>query len=171
MRQKPTYELLEKKIRELKNVEIALKKKEQSLQDSENRLRSIIDSAPFGAYVYKLSNDGKLIFSAFNAAAEKILGVNHDQFLGKSIIEAFPALAETPIPDAYHRVAETGKPFYTEHVDYDEQSIMGVFEVSAVNIGEKQVAVFFRDITERAKAEKRRRLEEPKRWARERGSV
>jgi PAS domain S-box-containing protein len=138
------------------------KQAEEALRESEEKLRSIIDSAPFGAHMYQLKDDGKLIFSGFNLAAEKILGVKHEQFVDKSIEEAFPNLVDTPIPETYRNVAESGKPYYTEQVDYDEQGIKGAFEVSAVNRGKNQMVAFFRDITERKKAEEKLRESEAK---------
>ncbi|MHC1629378.1 MAG: PAS domain-containing protein [Methanoculleaceae archaeon] len=125
---------------------------EAALRESEERLRSIIDVAPVGAHIYRMDDDGNLIFSGFNRAADTMLGVSHEQFLGKTIEEAFPKLAGTPIPDAYRQVAATGKPFHSEQVEYDEGSTSGIFEVSAVQIPDG-VAAFFRDIIRSKRAE------------------
>lgn len=126
---------------------------EQALRESEARLHSIVDSAPYGAHVYELKPDGRLIFTGANHSADEILGVRNDRFIGMTIEEAFPALTQTPIPDAYRRVAATGEPFETEHLTYNESGIAGAFDLHACQIGPNQMAVFFRDITERTKAE------------------
>ena len=121
------------------------------------QLRAFIEAAPFGSHVYELHGDGRLIFVAANPAADRILGVDNHQFIGRTIEDAFPALTESPIPGAYRRVAETGEAFETELVTYAEGDIAGAYEVSAFRIGPRRVAALFRDVTERAKADTRRR--------------
>ena len=131
------------------------------------QLRAFIEAAPFGSHVYELHGDGRLIFVAANPAADRILGVDNHQFIGRTIEDAFPALTEGPIPGAYRRVAETGEAFETELVTYAEGDIAGAYEVSAFRIGPRRVAALFRDVTERAKADTRRRQAEEALRARE----
>jgi PAS domain S-box-containing protein len=82
-----------------------------------------------------------------------MLGVDHRQFVGKTIEEAFPALLLTDVPEAYRTVAASGLPYNAEQVDYDENGIRGAFEVHAFQTAPQRMAVFFRDISERKKAE------------------
>ncbi|RPH96610.1 PAS domain S-box protein [candidate division KSB1 bacterium] len=129
------------------------KRAEDELRESEQRLRSIIDEAPFGAHLYELDADDRLVFMGANAAADKILGIDHSQLIHKSIEDAFPGLAEGPIPDTYRHVAKTGERYQTDQVDYDCDTIRGAFEVHAFRTGPERMAVFFRDISERKRAE------------------
>ena len=126
---------------------------EKALQESEERLRAIVDEAPFGAHLYQLESDEQLVFIGANHSADQILQVNHKQFIGKTIEEAFPSLVETEIPSAYRRVATSGERFQMDQVDYDDAGIRGAFEIHAFQTGEGRMAVFFRDITERKRAE------------------
>lgn len=126
---------------------------DQALLASEERLRAVVDEAPFGALYYELKSDERLIFIGANPAADQILAVNAQQYVGKTIEEAFPPLADTEIPDAYRRVITSGERFSTDQVDYEDDEIQGVFEVHAFKTGERRLAVFFRDITERKRAE------------------
>ncbi|MFX0185768.1 MAG: PAS domain S-box protein, partial [Candidatus Hodarchaeota archaeon] len=71
------------------------KRAEEALQLSEEKLRNIIDSLPLGMHMYELKDDGKLVFSDANRAADEILGVDNNQFVGKPIEEAFPYSIET----------------------------------------------------------------------------
>jgi diguanylate cyclase (GGDEF)-like protein/PAS domain S-box-containing protein len=122
---------------------------EQALHESESQMRKIVDNAPFGAHVFELMPDNNLVFVDANKAAEIILGSNQQQFIGKTIEEAFPQLKDTDIPAAYRRVAATGNHFETEQVTYDGDAIQSIFEVYAYQTGKNRVAVFFNDVTER----------------------
>jgi PAS domain S-box-containing protein len=126
---------------------------EKALRDAERRLQSILDVAPFGTFVYELHEDGHLVFVSGNESAGRIIGTDCSRFLGNTIEEAFPALALTVIPDAYRKVAREGEPFSNEAFAYEAEGITGVFEIHAVPLAQNRVAVFFRDISEKKKAE------------------
>ncbi len=138
------------------------KRVEEELRHSERRLRAIVDSAPFGAHIYQLDEDGRLVFVGANRAADAILGVDHQDFVGQTIEQAFPPLRGTRIPDAYRRVARGSGSYVADQVDYDGKTIRGAFEVHAVQIGPARMAAFFRDITERVRAEAALRESEAK---------
>ncbi|MFI5381564.1 MAG: ATP-binding protein [Tepidisphaerales bacterium] len=127
-----------------------------ALADNRLRLQMILDNAPFGVHTYTLEPDGRLIFAGGNRSAERILNFENRQFVGKPLEEAFPALAGTDIPREYRRVATTGHPFMLDQFSYDAGGISGVFEVNAVQTAPNCVSVFFRDISERKKAEEQK---------------
>jgi len=60
---------------------------------------------------YSLEDDGRLVFTGFNQAASDILGVDCSQYIGKTIEEAFPPLAETEVPDRYRQACLEGIPW------------------------------------------------------------
>jgi PAS domain S-box-containing protein len=123
------------------------------LQKSEERLRSLIDSVPFGAHLYEMDADDRLVFRGYNKSADRILRIDNAQFIGKPIEEAFPPLIETEIPASYKRVAMTGQGFETEQVNYSHQQIQGAYQVHAFQTAPRWMAAFFIDITERKQAE------------------
>ncbi len=125
---------------------------ETSLRESQQRLHQLIDAAPYGAFEYELSPNDHLVFVGYNQAANRILNTDCSQFIGKTIEEAFPPLAQTPIPTAYRRVAATGERYEDEQMAYSNDQITGAYEISAFQTEPQRMAVFFRDITERKRA-------------------
>ncbi|MCK5351571.1 PAS domain S-box protein, partial [bacterium] len=130
-----------------------LKKTEEALRQSEKKFRNIIESNPMGMILYRLEDDGRLVFSDSNPSANEIFGVDISGHVGKTIEEAFPALADTEIPGKFSQVASTGDPWFSEQVDYDHDKIKGAFEVHAFQSSPGITAVSFLDVTERKKAE------------------
>jgi PAS domain S-box-containing protein len=122
------------------------------LRESEERLRSIVDHAPFGSHLYELTPDGRLLFQAANRSADSILHIDHGPLAGREILAAFPGLAGTDIPDTYRHVVTSGQPHHRALVRYDAGDISGAFDVHALPIGRSRVVVFFVDITERERA-------------------
>jgi len=117
-------------------------------------LFEVLDFAPFGVHRYELLADGRLVFIGANTTANVLLGVDHAQFVGKTIEEAFPALTETEVPSRYREVASTRQPWQMDQIAYDEQGITGAFDVRAVPMGPSQMAVYFTDITARLRTER-----------------
>ena len=132
---------------------VARRRADQALRESQDRLQRVLDAAPFGAFLYDLQPDGRLIFTAANQSADQMLNVDCGQFVGRTLEEAFPALAHTAIPAAFRRTAAEGVRFDVDQVDYDEQGIRGAFETHALQTAPNRVAVFFKDITERKRVE------------------
>jgi PAS domain S-box-containing protein len=125
---------------------------EDALKASEETFRSIVRSAPVGIHLYQLEDNNRLVFTGFNPFADRLLGVDHAQFIGQTIEEAFPPLAETDIPDHYRRAARQGESWHDELIRYDHAGIRGVFEVYAFQISPGKMAVMFNDITTRKPA-------------------
>jgi signal transduction histidine kinase len=129
------------------------KRADAALRENEQKMRAIVDAAPFGAHLYELNPDGRLVFTGANHSADQILHLDHQQFIGKTIEAAFPPLIETEIPAAYRRVAAIGERFQLDQIVYNDAGISGAFELHAFQTGPNQMAVFFRDITERKRME------------------
>ncbi len=122
------------------------------LRENEERLRSIVDHAPFGSHLYELQPDGRLVFQGANASADTILQLDHRALVGRAILDAFPGLRGTDIPEVYRRVVTEARPYHRAQVRYDKGAISGAFDVHALPIGHGRVVVFFADITERERA-------------------
>jgi PAS domain S-box-containing protein/putative nucleotidyltransferase with HDIG domain len=121
---------------------------EAAAAERENRLQALLDNAPYGAHMYDLAPDGRLIFTGYNATAAGMLGIDHDALIGKTLEEAFPGNVGTETPDAYRKVAREGGTWETTEYAYsDDHGIAGAFDVYAFSFGPNRVSVFFRDVT------------------------
>jgi len=125
----------------------------EALAESEKKFRTIIQASPMGVHMYELESDGRLVFIGANPAADALLGVDNTQFIGKTVEEAFPPMAETEIPERYRKAASDGTPWQTSQVNYEDAQITGAFEVQAFQTSPNRMAAMFLEITNRLRAE------------------
>jgi len=130
---------------------IERKKLEVKKLEAENQFKNVMQNTPLGAHMYELSED-ELYFYGYNPAADKILKIDHSQFLGLKITDAFPEVGD--IREAYIKVIETGEPWKNSTVEYEDEKVSGCFSVYAFRTGPNKMATTFEDITERMKIEK-----------------
>jgi PAS domain S-box-containing protein len=130
----------------------------RELAESRHRYREMVMRSPMGMHFYDLIDD-RLIFSDYNPAADRLLGVANAQFVGKTIEEAFPPLVRTEVPSRYRAAAESGIPWYTEQISYADNQIVGAFEVHAFQISKGKMVAVFAEITDRKRAEAALRTE------------
>lgn len=91
-------------------------------------------------------------FVSVNAVAERLLGTPRDQLLGCSHWEAFPASVDAPIGQALRQVVEAGTEVHLTH-HYTGEGHDLHLEVDAYPTGEGGVAIFWRDVTARVRAQ------------------
>lgn len=121
-------------------------------EDLSRRLRDTLESISDGFVL--LDHDWRFLF--VNAQAERIVGRNREELLGKNNWEVFPEAVGTIVQHEYERALETGKPVRFRSF-FPPLSIW--FEIDAEPTPEG-LAVYFRDVTqERAREEKLRLLE------------
>lgn len=118
-------------------------------QTPDDAFAQLVRCSPMGIFFYQLDAAGRLVFSGANPAADRLLGVDNRQFLGKTIEQAFPPLAATELPARYRAAAAEGVPWHAERIDYQDERIRGAFEVHAFQLAPGRMAVVFSDITAR----------------------
>ena len=122
-------------------------------QSFEKRLTDLAEYAPVGIHLYDLHPDGRLVFTGANPAADRILGVDNAQFIGKTIEEAFPQLAATEVPDRYEHAAAHGVSWSTDQFVYEDERVAGAFQVYAFQTEPDSMAALFVDVTAHVRTE------------------
>ena len=125
----------------------------------EDRFINIVTALPTGILIYRLESKERLVFYDANPAAGQILGVDTNQFIGKTIEEAYPPLSGTEVPERYREAASKGTPWYSEQINYKDEQIEGAYEVHAFQISPGFMAAAFTEVTNYLKAEKSLRRE------------
>ncbi len=139
--------------------EVAERKRiEDAAREGDIMYRSLVENSPMGMHFYQLHDDGRLVFLGSNSAADHFVGLDHTQFVGKTIEEAFPSLIDTEIPARYRDAAAKGIPWSTEQMIYHDNKIAGVFEVRAFQTTPGKMVAVFTEISERRRAEEALRL-------------
>jgi len=126
---------------------------QESLVNSEQRFRSIVESSPIGMLFYYLNKKNELIFYGGNNAANKILNTDCSFFNGKKIEEAFPYLQKTTIPKEYKKVALTGELWTCNFFEYNDNNIKGIYEIIAFQTEPNKMVAMFSEISQRKIAE------------------
>ncbi len=157
MTKKPTYEMLEKRVKELEKEAIRLKETEKALRMNENRLRRLIEHSN-DAFIVCDYDDGKIL--DVNQHACDSLGYTYDEILKMSVSDIDPSF--------YQEKRKKGKPgvpvtFEGVHRRKDGTTFpveirMSVFDSN----GQKQILGIIRDISERKQIEEELRESEEK---------
>ncbi|MHA2424254.1 MAG: PAS domain S-box protein [Candidatus Thorarchaeota archaeon] len=131
----------------------AQRQADDALKRSEERFRNIFESSPNGMFIYELMEDGRLVFFDSNPAADRILGLDCSDYIGKTIEEAFPPLIDSEVPKRYREAASVGIPWSSQQFVYSHDGIRGVYEIDAFQISKNKMVTAFVDITERITAQ------------------
>lgn len=132
-------------------VETAIAKQEVKLY------MQAIHNIPTGLFILRLDdpddpNSIRIIFS--NPAASDCTGVAVELSLGDRLVDIFPNLKETNIPETYAKVIRHSQPVDLGEIVYgDERVTKSVFEVKAFPLMANYAGVAFENITERKRRE------------------
>jgi len=122
-----------------------------ALEKSEEKFKNLVTNSPMGILTYSLDNDNELVFKGGNIAANEILGINCSEFEGYKFGDIFPNLKNTEIEKAFVNIAKNGGVYFSEDFNYEDNRIKNVYEFKAFQVSLNNMAVFFSDVSERAK--------------------
>jgi PAS domain S-box-containing protein len=129
-------------------------KAEEALRESEVRFRSIFESTPVGMHLHELSDDGQLILTDANRAADIVLRENHDELIGKPIELALPKRHQgSNIVERCYDVMRTGIPWSVERTIERDSKVVGGLKIQVFRTSPKTMVTSFLDISERVVAE------------------
>lgn len=121
-------------------------------------LVQLFEEVPIGVSVFEVSDytdPGALRLVTANAASVAALGVDINQFAGKSIREAFPTALETAAPAKMLAAVNSGESKTLVDYEYSDENISGgVYELTFVPLGDQHVASIYQNVTKRVAAEK-----------------
>ncbi len=162
MTEKPTYEELEQKVKELVQEVINHKNADEGLLD----FQAIFNNIESGLYIYHLedtNDDTTLRMVSANQAAADFTGVSIKDVVGKTLDENFPGLREKGLPQIYAKVVRSGKSEILGDLYYGDNSVVqSAFSVKAFPLPNNCVGVLFENITERKQADEALRESEKK---------
>ncbi len=128
------------------------KESELALKESEERFRNIFDQSPLGIHMYRLDENGELIFTAANPAADRILGFDHTPRVGKTLADAFPG-HDSLVIERYLETAKSGDVWNDTITTYKNGQIDRAYSYTAFRTTPGAMVSMFMDITERMKYE------------------
>ncbi|MFW9813753.1 MAG: PAS domain S-box protein [Candidatus Thorarchaeota archaeon] len=126
---------------------------EEDLKASETKFRQVIDSASMGIHIYELDSENNFILVEKNLAADNILGVNHNDLIGRTIQETFPSLEDREIPSELWDIAKNGSLWKGERVSFEKGQISQALDIFAFQSSPGQVVITFLDSKDRRIAE------------------
>ncbi|SOD96925.1 sensor histidine kinase [Spirosoma fluviale] len=135
----------------------ALQATNQQLRQQQGLLEGILNGSQNGllscAPTYnEMDQIVDLRIELVNPAASLINGLASEQLVGKTLLTAFPALADSALMAAYLHTAQTGQLQRLE-AHYQDDNLTGWFEVIASPLPQQRVLISFLDITDRHQAE------------------
>jgi PAS domain S-box-containing protein len=128
--------------------------------ESVDRFGRIFEASPAGLHLYREREDGVLVLAGANPAANRVIGTDHRELLGREPASAFPVVVGTDFPAQLRAVARGGPPAGGEITCRDR--LDGTFEYHAFQTAPGEVAVMFQEISSRKRAETALRASEEK---------
>ena len=134
-----------------------LKRSEEEARRNAQRAESILEH--MGDAHSVLDRDYRIV--RVNAAAERLLGRPRAELLGRSHWDVFPGSVDAPIGLAFRRVVEGGAEQHLNH-HYTGEGYDLHLEVDLYPTDEGGIAMFWRDMSQRVRAEQALRASEEK---------
>ncbi|MCD4716234.1 MAG: PAS domain S-box protein, partial [Desulfobacterales bacterium] len=149
MAEKPTYEEMKQRIKELENESVKRKLAEKALQKNEDEMRAILDAV---AETMLLIDRKGMVIMANQTVCER-LGVKKEDLIGHCVYDFLPPEVAEKRRQKFEVVFETGKPVSFEDNREGMFFEQKVYPVCSDGDRVEKVVAFVRDISERKEAE------------------
>ncbi len=133
------------------------KRAENAVRESEEKLRSFMDSATEGFSIL----DSDLNFADCNEAGAHMLGLERADLIGKNITEVSPDVRQSGRYAEYRKVIRTGKPFFVDDLTFHPKLGNARLALRAFRVG-SGLGIIITDITQRKRMEEALRESEEK---------
>lgn len=130
---------------------------QQQLQEQEQFLRTIYDGIPHLVFVVDVLENGDFRFAGCNSSAEKIIGINHAQIVGKTPEDLHGPINGALVRQRYKSCVEAGtRVNYEEHLTFDGEETWCLTTINPLKNSEGRIYQLVGaklNITARKKAE------------------
>lgn len=125
---------------------------EEALSDSFQRSVDIVKAIPSGLFIYQYEPSDKFYLIDENPAAERMTGINIDEWHGSEINDIFTKMKETGLIKQCLIVIETGEIIEINDFDYKDSRFEGNFRVRIFRLPGNQLGMAFENTTELKKS-------------------
>ena len=108
---------------------------------------------PVGLCIYRLESPGRLILTQANSEADRIIGQDSTQWLGRELNQVWPGAEKTGLTSRLLEVMRSGKAYQNDSLAYSDENIQGYFRLNCFKLSSEYLAVAFEDITGLRQAE------------------
>ena len=124
------------------------KRMEEALQESQQRFEQIFNNIPEPVAVYKVREDGEIVFTGWNQTAERMYNLAATSVLGKRISQIYPEAKKIGLTSWIQQVHKTGQTLRIPPAKSETRW----YEYTIYKSG-GEVVVIFKDVTKLVQAE------------------
>lgn len=136
-----------------------LKVAHDHIRESENRFRELFDRMKSSVAVYEAVDGGNdFVLKDFNHAAENLDQLSKADVVGRSVLQAFPAVKEFGLFEVLQNVWKDGVPRHHPVSQYKDGRIEGWRENFLYKLPSGEVVAIYDDVTENRKIEEEVRM-------------
>lgn len=113
-----------------------------------------IKSSPIGTSIWRVTNPNNIdtnsiIFLFGNDAYDKTVGINSQNIVGKSLVDAFPNVVNTIAPKLFIDAMRTGNSQYSPDIEYSDKNVnKGIFRITISPIGSEYICLMVQNVTQ-----------------------
>lgn len=150
MKQQPSYEDLQKRILKLESELREIKCSSiNSNNPSDNIFVKICEYSKNGVAIFETPDRGKSFFiKYFNRKALDLEKVEHQNIIGKNIVDAFPTISTSGFLESLKQVYNTGLPQEFPYIQFSSNKITEWKQNYIYRLSENEIVTIYIDLTE-----------------------